>query len=81
MAFGESCPEMEIISAREAGMTDDCPDPMQDYEGYLLWCECHPCGMCHGVGEIDCGDETVTVPCAACNGSGVDAPDYDTEEW
>lgn len=47
-----------------------CPDPMEDWEGYLLWCECFACTACDGIGE-DCDDGEHWV-CPRCEGTGID---------
>ena len=57
---------------------DVCPDPMQDYEGYCLWCECHQCQACDGTGEVHRDnnvDDDLMRECPACGGSGID-PSY-----
>ena len=50
----------------------DCPDPMQDMEGYLLWCECNPCDWCGGTGELDGDYDGDERQCPHCEGSGID---------
>jgi DnaJ-class molecular chaperone len=52
-------------------MTDNRPDPMQDYEGYLLWGECHACPKCEGTGLVDMDDD-LQMECTHCDGSGID---------
>lgn len=59
-------------------MSDSCPDPMTDWEGYQLWCEMMACTACDGVGEdVDDGEAWT---CERCDGTGIEPgceEDYD----
>ncbi|MCO6436512.1 MAG: hypothetical protein J5J06_05445 [Phycisphaerae bacterium] len=66
----------------------EAPDPIDDPEGYALWCEMHACRTCEGSGEVFCSDEDEGIDgmrdCYACGGSGIDPasrmPDYDEDD-
>lgn len=68
--------------------TSDAPDPLDDPEGYALYCEMHACRNCDGCGEVCCDeDEGIdgVHECHTCGGSGVDpsataVPDYDEND-
>ena len=52
-------------------MSDKVPDPLEDPEGYGLWCESHACETCDGEGGWE--DEAGRFhECRACGGSGLD---------
>ena len=57
-------------------MSDFCPDPMVDYEGYHLWCEMNACTACDGVGGM-CFDDDDMRACDHCDGTGIEP--YDDE--
>ena len=44
------------------------PDPLTDFEDYVLWCECHACAACDGLGK-DCDPNWV---CGHCDGTGIE---------
>ena len=51
-------------------LPDDCPSPLEDPEGYALWCELSACTVCDGVGE-DCEDGEIWR-CSHCDGTGIE---------
>lgn len=52
---------------------DRCPDPMFDWEGYMIWCDTHACRTCEGAGEVIAGLSGQWLrECPFCEGSGVD---------
>lgn len=53
-------------------MIDSMPDPMVDFEGYMLWYELHECPRCSGTGGTD--DASHSEPCRLCDGTGICEP-------
>lgn len=54
--------------------TNPCPDPIDDPEGYRLWCELHPCTTCYGTGEVPRDSnvtDDLTDDCPECEGTGL----------
>lgn len=39
---------------------------------YNLWCECHPCPACDGLGEDLEQGYGAALACGNCDGSGID---------
>ena len=52
------------------------PDPLTNFEDYVLWCECHACPACEGLGSDDIEDphdpDYPHWECGFCNGTGIE---------
>lgn len=57
-----------------------CPDPLDDPEGYGLWCEMAACTACDGLGEDDQCEDGGLWTCPRCEGSGID-PGFEVEPF
>lgn len=49
-------------------MAHECPDPLDDPDGYSLWCEANACKACQGEGVRK---ERIEW-CNRCDGTGID---------
>lgn len=52
--------------------SDHAPNPMEDWVGYMLWCELHACHYCDGTGEVSGDYDGEERECRECDGSGID---------
>lgn len=65
-------------------MSDPCPDPVNDPDGYGEWREAHACPACQGEGLLAGIDAEPESECPLCDGTGVDPDAYESDqppEW